>query len=305
MHAYQKSRGVEPKELLAVESKSILFDDESRDFLDNLELKRVFEGLDKVDIIGFDACLMGMMEVVYQLKEHTEIVVGSEELEPGKGWDYAAIVSYLVENPTATNEEVSKEIVRSFVASYANQEHLKVTLSAIRTSQLEKMALLMNHFAHTILRKESDIRGVFLPLVDRTETFDYINNEKIYRDLKHFVLLVQEHYIDDGEIVQSAEELLRGLERLVVINQTNNFEHADGVSVYLPLFPTMSDFAVAVFSALDINQEESAPFWLKLFKQIGDLDDEPNTFFGADPLTPFVEEELVVVDEICYRKIKE
>ena len=111
MKAYQEDRGEEGRDLLEVESKSILFDDESRDFLDNLELKRVFDGLDKIDIIGFDACLMGMMEVAYQLKEHAEIVVGSEELEPGKGWDYEAIVSYLVKYPTATNEDISKEII--------------------------------------------------------------------------------------------------------------------------------------------------------------------------------------------------
>jgi len=298
MKTYQEERGEPSRELLEVESKSILFDDESRDFLDNLELKRVFEGLEKkIDIVGFDACLMGMMEVAYQLKDHAEIVVGSEELEPGKGWDYEAIVKYLVANPTASNEDVSKEIIRSFIVSYANQTSLKVTLSSIRTSKLEAVASLMDNFAHTILRKESNVRGALLSVVDETETFDYQNNEQIYRDLVHFVTLTKEHYADDEDIVLSAEKLLAGLAEVMVENQTNNFENAHGLSVYLPLVNNMSGFAVAVFSALEINQEGSAPHWLKLFKQIGNLDDEPNNFYGDEPLeTSTLEEEEVVVE---------
>jgi peptidoglycan hydrolase-like protein with peptidoglycan-binding domain len=316
MKAYKESRGEEPKALLEVESKSILFDDESRDFLDNLELKRVFEGLKrKIDIIGFDACLMGMMEVAYQLKEHTKIVVGSEELEPGKGWDYAAIVSYLVENPSATNEDISKEIIRSFVASYENQTTLKVTLSSIRTSKLEDVAYYMNNFAHTILRKESNVRGALLSVVDGAETFDYQNNEQIYRDLRHFVLLTKEHYEDDEDIVKSADKLLVALSEVMVENQTNNFDNAHGLSVYLPLVNNMSGFAVAVFSALEINKEEVAPYWLKLFKQIGNLDTEENSVYGDEPLEPTsdeqeedleednIEEEEIIVEEDAYVEV--
>jgi len=307
MKAYQIERGEEPKSLLEVESKSILFDDESRDFLDNLELRRVFDGLDKIDIIGFDACLMGMMEVAYQLKEHAEIVVGSEELEPGRGWDYKAIVSYLVEYPKATNEEVSKEIIRSFVASYESETSLKVTLSSIRTSKLENVASLMNNFAHTILRKESNIRGALLSVVDEAETFDYQNNEQIYRDLRHFVSLTKEYYIDDEDIVKSAERLLVGLSQVMVENQTNNFENAHGLSVYLPLVNNMSGFAVAVFSALEINKEEVAPYWLKLFKQIGNIDNEENRVYGDEPLelslSEEMEEEETIVEESAYVEV--
>jgi len=297
MKAYQEERGESPSELLEVESKSILFDDESRDFLDNLELKRVFDGLDKIDIIGFDACLMGMMEVAYQLKDHAEVVVGSEELEPGKGWDYAAIVSYLVNNPTASNEDVSKEIIRSFMASYENESSLKVTLSSIRTSKLENVAKLMNVFAHTILRKELNVRGALLSVVDAAETFDYQNNEQIYRDLKHFITLTKEHYIDDEEIVPSADKLLAALEEVIVENQTNNFKNAHGLSVYLPIVNNMSGFAVAVFSALEINKEGAAPYWLKLFKQIGNIDNEENTVYGAEPLELVSDEQEEYVEE--------
>ena len=297
MKTYQVQKGEPTRNISDAEIKSILFDDQAKDFLDNLELKQVFVDLDKkLDIIGFDACLMNMLEVAYQLRDHTQLIVGSEELEPGKGWDYTALVSFLVENPNASNEEVAKAIVESFIASYSENENLKVTLSALRTDTLKNVACRMNHLAHTILRKESRIRSNFLSIVDEAQTFDYANNEQIYRDLKHFILLIKEHYVDEEEILLSAERLLRALDNLIVINSTNNFENAHGVSVYLPLMPNMSDFAINVFSALDINAEGEAPHWLKLFKQIGNLDTEPNTLVGAEPLEACAEN-VVVVDE--------
>jgi hypothetical protein len=298
INAYRVEQGEPTRSIGEVEAKSILFDDDAKDFLDNLELKQVFVDLDKkLDIVGFDACLMGMLEVVYQLREHTEIVIGSEELEPGKGWDYESIVHFLVDNPNASNEEVSRAIVDSFVASYSDQEKLKVTLSAVRTEKLKNVACLMNYFAHEVLRKESKIRSTFLSIVDATQTFDYQNNEQIYRDLKHFVLLAKTHYENDEEIVLAADNLLGGLEMLVLENQTSNFENAHGLSVYLPLMPNMSKFAINVFSALDINAQGEAPYWLKLFKQIGNLDIEANGLLGSDALDACVEESVIVIAE--------
>ena len=298
MQHFSIEKGEPKRSVSTVEARAILFDDESKDFLDNLELKDVFVDLGKkLDIIGFDACLMGMLEVAYQLRDHAEVIVASEELEPGKGWDYTALVNFLVDNPNASNEEVSKSIVESFVTSYSEDRGLKVTLSAIRTKELKRVASSMNCLAHTILRKESNMRGVFLPIVDETQTFDYQNNEQIYRDLKHFTLLTKEHYIGDEDIVKSADALLKSLDDVIVINQTNNFENAHGLSVYLPLMPNMSDFAINVFSALDINAQEEAPYWLKLFKQIGNLDSEPNTILGTEALIECQEHEVNIVDE--------
>lgn len=294
MKVYQQEHGEPNQELLEIELKSILFDDQSRDFLDNIELKKVFDDVgQKIDIIGFDACLMGMIEVAYQLKDHTEIVVGSEELEPGKGWDYTALVSYLVNNPTASNEDVSKAMVNSFMASYEDESSLKATLSSIRTDKLAHVVCLMDRFAYTILRNESNVRGELLAIVDETATFDYVNNEQIYRDLAHFVTLTKNHYVNNSEIVSSADNLLAGLSELIVENKTKNSDNAHGLSVYLPLVPNMSDFAIAVFSALEINQAKAAPHWLKLFKQIGHLDEEANNFYGGEPLSMCPEMQLV------------
>ena len=66
-------------------TRGIAFDDEAKDFLDNVEMKRVLMGVKKslkrkIDILGFDACLMSMAEVAYQVKGAVDFTVGSDDL---------------------------------------------------------------------------------------------------------------------------------------------------------------------------------------------------------------------------------
>ena len=46
---------------------------------------------DKFEFIGFDACLMGTVEAANILASYSDYMFGSEESEPGSGWDYKAI----------------------------------------------------------------------------------------------------------------------------------------------------------------------------------------------------------------------
>ena len=88
-------------------SRGIAYDDGAADCLDNRELKRVLATAHrvlgrKVDVVGMDACLMTMIEVAYQLRDHARVLVGSEEVEPGPGWPHAAILGDLTKRPAMT-----------------------------------------------------------------------------------------------------------------------------------------------------------------------------------------------------------
>lgn len=77
-------------------------------------------GLNKIDIIGFDACLMGMAEVDYQVYPYCEVRVSSEESEPGNGWPYNTIIADLVATPTMTDNQLGTTIVDRYSQSYGN-----------------------------------------------------------------------------------------------------------------------------------------------------------------------------------------
>jgi len=211
---------------------------------------------------------MSMMEVIYQLRDHSEIIVGSEETEPSQGWDYTAILSYIVENPNASNDAISKKIIDSYIDSYTNLNGTrKLSLSSIRTDKLTNIVSLMDDFACTILENESKILKTLRDILDDVE---YFNNNDLYFDLYHFVSLTREYYAQEDsyqkKIIESADRLLEELKDLIIDNKTVKLNNAHGVSVYLGTNAKMSSLAFNIFSELDINNE--APNWFELFKKM-------------------------------------
>lgn len=115
----------------------------------------------KIDIVGFDACLMGMVEVCYELKDVANIVIGSEMLIPGYGWPYESIMQYLSANPNVDPCTFSKEIVEQYVSYYANMKSAYfVQLSAIDEAKVPEMAESLNAFADHLSQNIDTYKGI-------------------------------------------------------------------------------------------------------------------------------------------------
>ena len=93
-------------------------------------------GLAKFDIVGFDACLMASFEVAETLKAYANLLVASEEVEPGHGWDYAGALSGAAALDALS---LAKKIADSYQA-IANtapwNDGASITLSVIDLSKL-------------------------------------------------------------------------------------------------------------------------------------------------------------------------
>jgi len=136
-------------------NRGIAYDDGAGDCLDNQELKRVVANAHrllgrKVDVVGMDACLMTMLEVAYQLRDHAEVLVGSEELEPGAGWPHAAILGDLTKTPAMTASVLGATIVRRYVESYRHGAE-EATQSAIDLGQLGDLVEVVDLLARRLL----------------------------------------------------------------------------------------------------------------------------------------------------------
>jgi hypothetical protein len=113
--------------LPSVEDRAIASDDGSGHSLDTIELNGVLERahahvLDEpLELLGMDACLMSNLEVAYEAEKHVLNVVASEELEPGDGWPYTAILSDLTEQPEMTGAQLGEVVVKRYVESYRNR----------------------------------------------------------------------------------------------------------------------------------------------------------------------------------------
>jgi hypothetical protein len=146
--------------------RGVCWDDSSGDHLSPHNIEKALADAEKklktkIDIVGFDACLMGMIEVCYELKDVTKIVIGSEMLVPGYGWPYKTLMQYLSTNPTVDPYVLSQKIVTEYVAYYANfQSTFFVQLSAINEASVPNMAESLNALADYLAENTNAYRGV-------------------------------------------------------------------------------------------------------------------------------------------------
>ncbi len=105
-----------------------------------------------IDLLGFDACLMGMIEVAHQLYWSADIMVASEELIPGTGWDYTAIIGYLASSPNASAADLGKAIVKSYDKYYSGTKRTTYTLAAIDLYKFELLTGKVDELASSLMK---------------------------------------------------------------------------------------------------------------------------------------------------------
>jgi hypothetical protein len=131
--------------------RAVSSDDDTGNILYNREVQDVIAGefaQSKLDLLGYDACLMAMIETAYGLVPSVDVMVGSEELEPGTGWRYSTWLDKLVATPTMGPEQVSRALIDSYRDQYGD-EYL-TTLSAIRLSAVPQIANGLSGFSDAL-----------------------------------------------------------------------------------------------------------------------------------------------------------
>lgn len=130
-------------------AKAVATDDTDNDVLYMREVQTALEAarqrlgtVVKLDVVGFDACLMGMVEVTYACRDVANHVVGSEDLEPGDGWPYDTILADLVATPTMTPQQLADLVVDKYGSYYGSG----TTQSAVDVSELSNLASKINAF---------------------------------------------------------------------------------------------------------------------------------------------------------------
>jgi hypothetical protein len=109
--------------------------------LAGFELKNLNGEVDKSRVVvGFDACLMGMVEVYYEIREHAGWGVATSDEIPDTGWPYKEILNVLGDNPKTTPGELSKAIVDICANWYsANSPDTKISFASCDLSKSDAL----------------------------------------------------------------------------------------------------------------------------------------------------------------------
>ncbi len=131
---------------------NVSYDDITDDGISGNELSSVLSSTgNKVELVGADACLMATTEFAYQISNNAAVFVGSQELEPGTGWNYTNTLRNLEANPLQTPAQFGSTIATSYGQTYStgNETFSTVNLAALRSSNPASLTNALNLFAST------------------------------------------------------------------------------------------------------------------------------------------------------------
>ncbi|MEJ5272610.1 MAG: clostripain-related cysteine peptidase [Spirochaetota bacterium] len=116
-----------------------------------------FNSSTKLDFIGFDACLMGTVEVAYEFRDLALVMAGSMASEWGDGWDYDALFKGMSVGSNNDPKELGKLVVKTYHDSTSSQ--LDQTQAAIDLTKISDLKDIIDNFAVSLYyeNKKSDI----------------------------------------------------------------------------------------------------------------------------------------------------
>lgn len=265
------------------QNRAIAFDDTSKDFLDNIEMKNVLTAATRelgreIDILGMDACLMSMAEVAYQVRDTALVTVGSEELEPGDGWPYDAILKELTTSPDMNAKDLGQLIVKKYLAAY--DDDAKVTQAACDLTKCEDLARKVNGLAEAMTAKVSE-RDVKAALVEaRSQVQEYDVTE--YIDLYNFCDLLAEKV--EGPLRTACTEVMDFIREPGFVLSSGykgaTLQHSYGVAIYFPHRKEISP----LYKTLDFTKNTTWGAFLKAYNEaIRQPDRHPGRRSAARP----------------------
>ena len=102
----------------------------------------------RLDIIGFDACLMATYEAAAHMRYYADYMVASEELEPGNGWYYSGWLEALSGNPGMDNQALGVAMADAYMEDCLNTDpNQYLSMSVIYLPAMEGVVNAMESYS--------------------------------------------------------------------------------------------------------------------------------------------------------------
>jgi hypothetical protein len=212
----------------AVVGRGVCWDDTNGG--DHLTLQETEQALSGkyVDLLGYDACLMHMVEVVYQVKANVGISVGSEDSEPNDGWPYDTILADLTRTPTMTPRTLGAVIVQRYIDFYGSAG--SETQSAVDNGDFYGLVTAIDNLAQALI---AEINAGHLTQVQQARIATVEIQYDYYIDLYNFAQRIQTYVPGATSEAQTVMDNLS----ITVYEEAHGslVPNEHGLSIYFPL----------------------------------------------------------------------
>lgn len=218
--------------------KGVCFDENySYDGLTLAEISQAFIDADiskKLDIVGFDACVMATVDTALTLSPFADYMLASEEIEPSGGWNYTGLLDILKTQPATEAQPLGTAVCNSYFAkSTANNKNNFVTLSLVNLAETDAVISAFNALSEDITAALSGRLGASTVISAAKSSEKYGGSSAIegysnLLDLTDFALALSQSYA-------SAANLEAALSKAVVYSiYGQSRSDSKGLSFYYP-----------------------------------------------------------------------
>lgn len=192
-----------------------------------------FGANEKLEFIGFDACLMSSVELACMVDDYADYLIASQEVEPGFGWNYQFLKQCGKVNTVTLIQDIVDEYISYSEDYFAQNEFFKseVTLAVMDLSYAADLETSINNLFGAAA---DDVSGSFNELaVDRIETRAFgratTGSEYDLVDLQALMSAMSDSYEKETGEVQEI------LDQMVIYSDSNTVESC-GLSLYYPYY---------------------------------------------------------------------
>lgn len=221
-----------------------------------------YVGLPQLDFLSFDTCLMGGLEPMLEINELAKLYLANPEIDYGDGWDYAAVLTYLQQNPQSSLTEFAKAEVNAYAAHHSSdpadlQYRAHVAYDLSKTENLSKAVQNFNNTLQTAWESERNtLAGVRKNVLEYGIDPEEPHAPRDFIDLGDYALLIS-NTTKNIALKLVAGRLSDAIAATVIAKTTGSRNsRSSGLSVYLPsnnssLLPARG---VQVYNALRSSQ---------------------------------------------------
>jgi hypothetical protein len=210
----------------------------------------------KLDILGFDSCVMGMLEVGYQFQVVADTMISSEGSVPSAGWTYAKILGRLAKEGGGSPTSVAESFVRDFIASQDSYTvgGVSVDMAAWDLNQFRDLTVQLDLLAESLLvcfndpesRIYRQMERVILQVHWKCQSYMFEQNV----DIGDFCELLEqecgrviEELADDSDDITKLIQIqidcngvLESLRKAVILSgfSGGEYQYSNGISIFFP-----------------------------------------------------------------------
>ncbi len=213
-------------------ARGVSYDDNTGNHIRIWELPLALSAGVKWDIIAFDASLMQMLEVAYEIRHLGDYIVGSEESPPAPGYPYHRILAPVIANPAISARDLAAQIVTQTINYYNPDSTDNITQSALDASQIENVAQRVDTLAQVLLTVAPGNGIAVATARDNAQAYA----EYTYKDLWDYTEQLRARLPGSPELADAINGVQNALSQAVIAEAHSNrrVNRSHGLSIYVP-----------------------------------------------------------------------